>query len=387
MAPKSLEINAEPAVLKWARESAGIPATKVAERLGISQELINQWESGGKRPTLRQLEELANSIYKRPLAAFFLPSPPKEPPPPKDFRTFDSRGAQPLSPKTLLAIRRARRLQILSTELARSLDIISKPRFPKLSLDQKPEQAAAELRKTFKIDVSTQRRWKNAGEALDQWQRVVQSQQIHVFQMSMPLDESRALSLTHEYFPAIVLNAKDSVNAKIFSLFHEYCHILLNDGGLCGDMLSADGQDVEKYCNHLAGAILVPGEALLAHPIVASNSRKSDWSDEALMNLSAEFKVSQIVILRRLLVHQKTTQEFYARKHEEGLAKSRSKAKIIMHAPKPPRKCVRNNGVPFISMVLEAHRKDKITYSDVADYLSTKLKYLPKIEEIVNKAV
>jgi len=387
MPPRLLEINVEPAVLKWARESAGIPATNVAERLDISPELINQWESGGKRPTLRQLEELANSIYKRPLAAFFLPSPPKEPPLPKDFRTLDSKRAQPLSPKTLLAIRRARRLQILSTELAKSLNIISKPRFLKLSLNQNPEQAAAELRKAFKLKVSSQRLWKNASEALDQWRRVVQSQQIHVFQMSMPLDDSRALSLTHEYFPAIVLNTKDSINGKIFSLFHEYCHILLNDEGICGEMLSAEAQEIERYCNHFAGAILAPIEALLAHPIVASKGRNIEWSDEELQRLSLDFKVSQEVLLRRLLLHQKTTQEFYARKQEEWQEKYRSKTKAIMRQPKPPRKCVRDNGVPFISMVLEAHRKDKITYSDVADYLSTKLKYLPKIEEIVNKAV
>jgi hypothetical protein len=51
--------------------------------------------------------------------------------------------------------------------------------------------------------------------------------------------------------------------------------------------------------------------------------------------------------------------------------------------PPPPRKCIQENGVPFVSLVLESYAKEKITYSDVADYLGIRLKHLPKVERLV----
>ena len=56
---------------------------------------------------------------------------------------------------------------------------------------------------------------------------------------------------------------------------------------------------------------------------------------------------------------------------------------IVKWGPAPPRKCIQENGVPFVSLVLESYKKDKITYSDVADYLGIRLKHLPKVEQLV----
>ena len=39
----------------------------------------------------------------------------------------------------------------------------------------------------------------------------------------------------HEKIPIILLNGKDSVNGRIFSLFHELTHLLLGESAICGD--------------------------------------------------------------------------------------------------------------------------------------------------------
>jgi transcriptional regulator with XRE-family HTH domain len=75
MTGKILNVEVNPSVIKWARESAGVGLTQIAKRLGTSEETITAWESGSKMPTLRALETLA-SFLKRPLSAFFLSTPP-----------------------------------------------------------------------------------------------------------------------------------------------------------------------------------------------------------------------------------------------------------------------------------------------------------------------
>src|SRR3972149_7418485 len=119
MSNKSFDVSVEPSVLIWARESIGMSVEEVAKKIkGITINTIKRWESkeGSEKPTFAQIETLSN-IYKRPLSAFLLPAPPKEPPFPKDFRTFPTEEKQLLKPKTYLAIRKARHFQYSAIEL------------------------------------------------------------------------------------------------------------------------------------------------------------------------------------------------------------------------------------------------------------------------------
>ena len=93
MPHKSLEVVVEPKVLLWARESIGLGVQEITKRLQVTENTLEKWESGQKKPTLTQIEKLAK-IYKRPLAVFFLPKPPEEPPPSKGFSelTYGEKG-------------------------------------------------------------------------------------------------------------------------------------------------------------------------------------------------------------------------------------------------------------------------------------------------------
>lgn len=75
-------------VLKWARESINLSLEDGAQRMKKSKDIIQAWEKGYDTPTYAQLEKLAYDIYKRPLAVFFFPDPPKEESPKKSFRTL-----------------------------------------------------------------------------------------------------------------------------------------------------------------------------------------------------------------------------------------------------------------------------------------------------------
>ena len=85
MAQKPLVLNINPALLVWARTSIGISVSRAAGQLKVSSKQLRDWEAGKDKLSIVNLERSAE-INKRPLAAFFLPEPPAEPPIPMDFR-------------------------------------------------------------------------------------------------------------------------------------------------------------------------------------------------------------------------------------------------------------------------------------------------------------
>src|SRR5580765_6314911 len=107
-----------PAMLVWARERSGQTIEEVASALGKDVSIVRGWETGNGAPTYVQLEKLAYSIFRRPLALFFFPMPPAEPEPEQSFRTLPEFEVEELSPETRFRIRQARAMQLSFAELA-----------------------------------------------------------------------------------------------------------------------------------------------------------------------------------------------------------------------------------------------------------------------------
>jgi Zn-dependent peptidase ImmA (M78 family)/DNA-binding XRE family transcriptional regulator len=376
-----LEVQVVPGVLRWARETMGKTIDEVAKRVDLGRATVESWETGRKRPTLKQLKELA-IFYKRPLAAFFLPAPPQEVPLPADFRSLPSDSRKPFTERTLLALRRARRLQDLSRELAESLGETPHTEIGQVSLMDDPQALADVTRRNLDVSLEKQFDWENEAEALNEWKRAVESYGTLVLELPFPIQEGRAFCLSDPAFPAIVLNSNDSVTGRVFSLFHELCHLLLGQSGICD--MTEQGKTVEQFSNRFAGELLVPSAALLAHPFVRDHTGH-EWEDDDLQTLGRHFKVSKEVILRRLLILGCTTKNFYERKRAEWEAKNREKVPRRGGRRIPARQCLRQNGVPFTVRVLESAQKEIITYRDVSDYLSVGLKHIPAVETLLRE--
>lgn len=387
---RSISIPVKPAVLVWARESMGRTTEEVAAHLGESEKLVNEWEAGQEQPTLYQLKALAR-YYKRPLAAFFLPNPPEEPSLPKDFRTLPEENEIPLSPKTRLAMRQARRLQSIASELKEGTDGDLLALVGHAEISDDPEALAWKVRAALGISLEEQLSWEKDTDAMDRWKRSVESLGILVFQMPMPLEETIAFSFTDGGLPVIVINTRDALKARIFSLFHELGHILLNEGGICdpskfgGEESSKKGRSIEAFCNFFAGAVLIPKENLLCHRLVAGKTPSYKWPERTLGTISNDFRVSKEVVLRRLLIAGLTSREFYSIKHNEWMKieKKPDSAKGKGIKRDIPRECLQRNGMPLTTLVLDSYRNDRITTSDVADYLGIRVKHIPRIERLL----
>lgn len=393
MSKRSFEVRVEPKVLAWARTSMGKSVSEVSEQMAVSEASVEGWETGNKRPTMVQLRKLAN-LYKRPLAALLMSSPPMEPSLPTDFRTLPGEKSLPMTEKTRLAIRRARRLQTISHELRGDAMIPHDGRLPKCRTSDDAEAVSRDVRDVLGVSFKEQSGWEDETDALQAWRRSVEAIGVLVIQLPMPLGEARAFSLADENHPVIVLNSRDSINARIFSLMHELGHLVVRDGGIClparvakrdgrGVMTSGGGKGVESFCNHLAGAILVPKEVLLRIELVRQTDHQREWQNRELRNLASRFRVSREVVLRRLLLFGKTSWAFYERMHDKWLGEGAPEGPRGGGGRNIPREIVGQNGAPFVSMVLDSYRNDRITYSDVADILDVKVKHIPKIEELL----
>jgi Zn-dependent peptidase ImmA (M78 family)/DNA-binding XRE family transcriptional regulator len=391
MASNNQIIRIEPSILIWARESLGLSLAEVALKLDKDRETIQQWEHGNSFPTLTQLEKLAYNIYKRPLAVFFLPNPPKETTPRQDFRTLPENEITNLSPDLRLIIRKAKHHQLILKQISDNINPVSKPIYREFNLEESNInfKFASNLREYLGITKSLQQNFKNPELAFSYYRNLIEKNGIYVFQY--PLNDVRGFSLMDKEFPVIVINSGDSPNGKIFSLFHELCHILFNTGGIFRDYYSEELRQnpnkIEVLCNQFASDILLPVNELLNVVLVVENRERKEWSENTLRAIAFNFKVSKEVVLRKLLEAGKTTQTFYIKTrnkwNEKYKQEQETRKKTQLSGPTYHITNMSHLGKNFVTQVLTNYHSGKLTASQVADFLCIKLNRIPDYEKKV----
>jgi len=309
-----------------------------------------------------------------------LSAPPKEAPLPKDFRTRPSEEKQTLKPKTYLAIRKAKRFQYSAIELFKELGKEPKELPIKANVSDNPETLAEKVRTQFGIKGFPGITSPTKEAALDEWIKILENNGILVFQISLTKNkEISGFSLINEDVPAIILRRTDETSAKIFTLFHELAHLLLREGGIC-DLEESDIPH-EKFCNHFAGAFLVPKDKLLNHSIIKANIETREWPEDFLRDIARDFNVSREVILRRLLILGLTTETHYRKKHKEW--KSKYKEPFGRGKRDEVKICLQERGKRYTSMVFEAYNRKKIDGMALADYMGVTSDKISKIKEAI----
>ena len=56
---RSIKALANPALLTWARRSAGLDVATAAKRLVVTEEVLKEWEAGGSQLTIAKLRKAA----------------------------------------------------------------------------------------------------------------------------------------------------------------------------------------------------------------------------------------------------------------------------------------------------------------------------------------
>lgn len=388
---KKVKAPVTPSVLIWARSTLGLRAEEAARKLSIDVARLEDWERGVDSPSMPKLRKLA-WVYRRPLATFFLPKPPEDQRAPKDFRRPTRQGSRVLSPELRLAIRRSQLRQAVAAELLEEQGTIPRDVLVPEQITGDLDVAARNHRERIAISIEEQRRWRDPHVALSHWIQAIEALGCLVFQASgIEVREMRGISFHHPYAPAILLNTADAPRGRIFTLLHEYSHLILGADGLCdySEPINARSATAktEVFCNKFAASVLLPAGDLAEHPIVRAHARRRRWNDEELLNLSFDYSVSSEAILRRLVGLELASLEEYQDKRPGfiGAARQyREKMKTSSGFQPWHKRVVKANGRRFTQLVLYSYDGEIITGSDVAEYLGTDLKHLSAIEHEVS---
>jgi Zn-dependent peptidase ImmA (M78 family)/DNA-binding XRE family transcriptional regulator len=393
---ESIEAIINPELLVWARKSAGLKLADAAKKAQVSEDKLNEWETGKSTLSVSQLRRLAK-IYKRPMAVFYLPEPSVTFDAIRDYRIIYGSQTKELSPHLLLEIRRARYRREIALEISELLGESIKPFNEKLSIDDEPDNLSEYIRELLGISMEEQSKWKDSHKAFNRWKDAVERLDIIVFQTAstckIGLKEMRGFSISENALPVIVINSKDQPNGKIFTLIHEFAHILLHNGGICDlnepiNTYNNDDMSIETFCNQVTASVLVPKNDILKHKIVIENEGVMIWDDQKIKVLASFFSVSQEAILRRLLTLNRTNIDFYRKKRSEYTERY-EKIVLEKQEDKPEshtqyyRLIIRNNGLSYTKLILNAYNQSVITSSEVSDYLGVNLKHLNKIEQAI----
>lgn len=390
---KRIEALIQSELLVWARKNAGLTLEEAAKKVLVKPERLASWEAGERRPTINQLRKLAKA-YKRPMALFYLPESPRDFQPMHDFRRFPGETAPLESPQLRSEIRRARQRREIALELYEDLEGEAPQFSGEASLSDDPEGLASRIRNVLGITHEDQIMFRDYYDALNSWRSALENAGVLIFQaMGVDLSEMRGFSVSETPFPVIVVNVQDAPVGRIFTMLHEFVHILLRDGGIC-DLIEEPGrtpekQRVEVFSNYVAGAILVPKDDLLKEGLVLKKGPRAEWSNEEIAKLAGRYRVSHEVLLRRLLIWDRTTREFYQKKRREFEEEHRAPRERLRGGYPPPyRSAISTAGRLFTRLVLENYYQENITAGDLSDFLNIKLKHMGQIErEIMGYSV
>ncbi len=373
---KSFQVDVKPEVLKWAIKTAGWEKRDLVAALKITESVYDGWLSGEIKPTIKQLELLSKKT-KRPLAAFFLPKPPEEDPLPKDYRMIPGKKGK-FDKKTWLAIRKARYLQEICSELSLNINKETTAKIKKAKITDNPKKVALHYRDQFNLTIEKQtKEFKDAYKLYNYLRDTLEDYNIFSFQISMPLEDARGFVLADKKPVIIVVNSKDSIEARIFTLMHEFGHVLLDKTAINLVDFNTTNK-VEKWCNRFAAAFLLPTEIAKS---IFSEKRAVLTETKTLNILSRKYKVS-----KAMLVYNMFNLNFINKKvYERFLERPRREKKESPSGIPQDKKRFSELGNKFISLVADNLEKELITQSDALVYLSIKLRNLDKLISKVGK--
>jgi len=304
-------------MLRWARERADLTPEQLVKRFPK----LGLWERGDSVPTFKQLENFAKATHT-PIGYLFLTEPPVEQIPIPDFRTMDRRQLARPSLNLLETVFLCQQRQSWYHEFAKTHEA---PRtfVGSVSRTNSIEKTAQKIREALGFDLAERAACPTWAEVLRRF--IAQADALGILVMcsgvvlnnnTRKLDphEFRGFAMADDYAPLIFINDADTKAAQMFTLAHELVHIWLGQSAV-SNVGASDMSDneVERWCNQVAAELLVPMKEFAAE-IEKTKGSKSDPSA-----LARRFKVSTLVILRRLLDAGKLTRKAFSLAYEDEL--------------------------------------------------------------------
>ena len=307
----------QPKLLRWACERAGFDCTDLEHKFPH----LAAWENLTEQPTLKQLEAFAKTTHT-PVGYLFLPEPPVEKIPIPDFRAPGNERIGHPSPDLLDTIYICQQRQEWFRNYALLMGEKPLEFVGSTCVQDEVVSAAARIRTSLGFDVNERRLMPTWTDALRHF--IEQADNLGILVMCngvvhnnsyrhLDPKEFRGFAMSDDLAPLIFINGADTKAAQMFTLAHELAHIWLGQSAVSDSQpVIVPNEQVERWCNEVAAELLVPIESM----------RREYKADAVLIEevsrLARRFKVSTLVILRRILdVGGLNQQEFWEEYHAE----------------------------------------------------------------------
>jgi len=267
--------------LRRARKSLGLSVVEAAQTIDVAESELLAWERGIARPTIEQLWVLAD-LYHRG-SDYFLKDIPALP----EAATFRSdlvHSIQDLPTPAKLALVRFDELCRASANLEAAVGEHRRVTFRRDHVDAAPDDLAR-----------TERARLGLGDSPIRDLRATLSETgVRVFVLplpGLPPQELSGLSWWHpEYGPCVLVNGRNNVGRRAFTLAHEYAHLLRSGDAVgCGFMVETPE---ERYANRFASNFLMPETSVAVAFNKTVGVPHTDPTDYQLGSLASRFGVS-----------------------------------------------------------------------------------------------
>ncbi len=261
--------SVNPKVLIWARKEARLDRAIAADLLRSclgedAEEKLAALESdfNAPEPTLSILEGMSK-VYKVSIITLCRPSVPPHSKKSVDFRTIKGRSPT-MGRDTVNAVRSTQRfIEDMEDLIQNTPNLYQSVNLPHLNISDDVSNAANIERTRLGITIQMQHNWKDTDAAFEAWRWSIERLGILVFAFRMPMADCRGFVLNGNALSAIAVNYNDDSGAQVFTLFHEYAHILLRQFGICGRAEDVDELNIEKFANNFAANLLMPEDQVI----------------------------------------------------------------------------------------------------------------------------
>jgi Zn-dependent peptidase ImmA (M78 family) len=271
-------MTVNPEILTWARNTAGLTADDAARALGFNDtrdrsaaERLMALEAGEEDPSRSVLLRMSKT-YRRALLVFYLPEPPRIGDRGQDFRTVPG-GTPPLyNPLLDALIRDVRGRQTAVRALLEETEPQPVDFIGAASMNDPTEDLANRISERLQFSLDQFRRQATVELAFGYLRETIEAAGIYVLLLgnlgshhtNISVDVFRGFAIADPIAPFIVINDQDARPAWSFTALHEMAHLWLGATGVSGASIEAR---IERYCNDVAGEILLPTAEIraLAH--------------------------------------------------------------------------------------------------------------------------
>ncbi|MBQ9639128.1 MAG: ImmA/IrrE family metallo-endopeptidase [Bacteroidales bacterium] len=342
-----------PNIIEWAITRAGYDYQDYIDK----HDNVRKWACGEKQPTLKQIETFAHTLHV-PLGYLFLDTPPVEEMPIPMFRRSKANlNIEVFDMVNIISDRQQWLRQYLVEEGAEELQFVGKHR-----TDNNAGEICATMRQVLSLPIDWATKLQTTEEALNKLASVMEEHGVMVnfnsivgnsTHRTIAVEDCRGFALVDKYAPFIFVNSKDAKSAQLFTLAHEFAHILVGYSAGIGDIDIEDSPVTERLCDTVAAEFLMPKS--LFEILWVNNHGDFEY-------ISRKAKVSKYVVARCAKDYGYISEQAYLQNYNRW-----------QQEPNPPKKgtggdfyinTIRRTGRTFLLYVNSALGSNRILHTE-----------------------